>query len=117
MSFFLMHCLFKNIFFFYIMIFLLINYLEAKDGRSYLRSSDWNLVRLEGDMINQGIQCTFLNSDMRCQRLPITKAQVDGEEKDESVLVLERGGTFELTITGFINSVKRLIIRMFEIHT
>ena len=63
---------------------------------SYLRSSDWNLVRLEGHMIEQeGLKCEILNNKLRCNE--------EDEERD-SIKITE-SGLYEVVLSGLTMQV------------
>ena len=60
-----------------------------------MRSSDWNLVRLEGHLIDQdGLNCDVSNDTIKCK---------DDEEKER--IKIKESGLYEISISGVASQV------------
>ena len=58
---------------------------------SYLRSSDWNLVRLEGHVIgNNGLNCMIVSDKIRCNE----------EKEDRDSIKITEAGLYEVSLGG-----------------
>ena len=75
---------------------------DSKKDRSYLRSSNWNLVRLEGDLVDEGVQCTFTADNLVCDNPDLVEVQDGG-------IRVKTAGFFEIGISGFMNMVKQAV--------
>ena len=64
-----------------------------------MRSSDWNLVRLEGHLIDQdGLNCDISNDTIKCK---------DDEEKER--IKITESGLYEISLSGVASQVLILI--------
>ena len=64
-----------------------------------MRSSDWNLVRLEGHLIDQdGLNCDVSNDTIKCK---------DDEEKER--IKITESGLYEISLSGVASQVLILI--------
>ena len=75
---------------------------SSSGNSSYLRSSDWNLVRLEGHLIDQdGLNCQISDNKIMCN---------DEEAERDSIKITE-SGMYEISLNGltFIVSIKKRI--------
>ena len=60
-----------------------------------MRSSDWNLVRLEGHLIDQdGLSCDISNDTIKCK---------DDEEKER--IKITESGLYEISLSGVASQV------------
>ena len=58
---------------------------------SYLRSSDWNLVRLEGHVMeNSGLNCMIVSNKIRCNE----------EKEDRDNIKITEAGLYEVSLSG-----------------
>ena len=58
---------------------------------SFLRSSDWNLLRLEGHMINSpGLSCLIVNNKIRCNE----------EDHERDNVKITEAGLYEVALNG-----------------
>jgi len=68
---------------------------DSPSGRSYLRSSGWNLVRLAGDLVEEGAECTFTASTVICDNPSLVEA-VDGK------LLLKKSNLYDISMSGYL---------------
>ena len=70
--------------------FIDIKQLDSGNG-SYLRSSDWNLVRLEGHVMeNSGLNCMIISNKIRCNE----------EQDDRDSIKITETGLYEVSLGG-----------------
>ena len=66
-----------------------------------MRSSDWNLLRLEGDLVRDGAECIFTQGSITC----------DGSElisvEDSSTIVIKSTNYYQISISGFLTKVTK----------
>ena len=60
-----------------------------------MRSSDWNLVRLEGHLVEQdGLQCDISDDKIKCK----------GDEEKDRIKITE-SGLYEISLNGVASQV------------
>ena len=65
---------------------------------SYLRSSEWNLLRLEGHMINSpGLSCLIVNNKIRCNE----------EDHERDNVKITETGLYEVALNGVTFQVSK----------
>jgi len=74
----------------------------SKSDRNYLRSSKWNLLRLQGDLVDDGLSCSFGQTVVKlsCQSSRL------GRVKDGDKIVVQDGGLYEVGISGYVEVVR-----------
>ena len=75
---------------------------SSSGNNSYLRSSDWNLIRLEGHLIDQdGLNCQITFNKIVCNE----------EEAERDSIKITEPGMYEISLSGltFIVSIQKSI--------
>ena len=73
---------------------------DSQLGKSYLRSSDWNLLRLEGDIIRDGVECIFTQDRIFCGESDLVSVE------QEKTIVVKSTNYYQISLSGFLTKVR-----------